>query len=73
MARECTSKLIEFAENESISWEDIARECLARMPEDDVRDMCDDVFDEIVNDDDDIDEEDIGDPEDFYDEDDEDE
>lgn len=73
MARECTSKLIEFAENESISWEDIARECLARMSEDDVRGMCDDVFDEVVNDDDDIDEEDIGDPEDFYDEDDEDE
>ncbi len=39
MARSFTSKLIENAESSIISWESIARECLARMPEDDVKDM----------------------------------
>lgn len=39
MAREATCELIDMAENGAISWETIARECLQRMSEDDVRDM----------------------------------
>ena len=64
MVRECTNKLIEFAENASISWEDIARECLARMSEDDVKAMCEDVFDDVVYEDDDVEDND-DDAEDF--------
>ena len=39
MARYATCKLLEMAENESLSWETIARECLEFMSEDDVRSM----------------------------------
>ena len=39
MPRYATCKLLEMAENESISWETIARECLEFMSEDDVRSM----------------------------------
>lgn len=34
------AKLIELAENRGISWEAIARECIAEMPTNDVRDVC---------------------------------
>ena len=39
MARKYTNKLIELAEYGAISWEGIARECLQRMSEDDVKKM----------------------------------
>ena len=39
MPRYATCKLLEMAENESLSWETIARECLEFMSEDDVRSM----------------------------------
>lgn len=39
MAREATCELIDMAENGTISWETIARECLQYMSEDEVRDM----------------------------------
>ena len=39
MAHYATYKLLEMAENESLSWETIARECLEFMSEDDVRSM----------------------------------
>ena len=35
-----SSKLIELAENSVLSWEKIARECIAEMSEDDIEDMC---------------------------------
>ena len=39
MPRYATCKLLEMAENESLSWETIARGCLEFMSEDDVRRM----------------------------------
>ena len=39
MARYATCKLLEMAENESLSWETIARECLKFMSEEDIRSM----------------------------------
>ena len=39
MPRDYTCKLLELAEEGSIDWESIARECLNRMSEDDVKDM----------------------------------
>ena len=41
MTREATNKLVEFAEEGIISWEEIARAALCYMSEDDVRDMAD--------------------------------
>jgi hypothetical protein len=35
-----SDKVIELAENGILSWEEIARECIAEMSEDDVEDMC---------------------------------
>lgn len=40
MGREYTSELVEMAEQTVIDWETIARECLARMSEDEVQEMC---------------------------------
>ena len=37
--REATCRLIEAAEGGMLSWEAIARECLAQMSEDDVADV----------------------------------
>jgi len=37
--RSITNKIIELAENGSLDWETIARECLQEMSEDDVADM----------------------------------
>ena len=45
MVREYTNHLLELAEDGVISWEDIARECLCYMSEDDVSDMCQRTFD----------------------------
>ena len=42
MPRKYTNKLIERAEYDCISWETIARECLMRMSEGQVADMCND-------------------------------
>lgn len=39
MPRVATCKVIDLAENEVLSWEDLARECLERMSEDEVADM----------------------------------
>ena len=39
MTREFTNKLIHNAENYLVKWEDIARECLNRMSEDDLKEM----------------------------------
>ena len=36
----CADKLIELAEQKVISWEVIARECIAEMATDDVRGLC---------------------------------
>jgi hypothetical protein len=41
MSREATNKLIEFAEEGIMSWEEIARAALCYMSEDEVRDMAD--------------------------------
>lgn len=38
--RECTDKLLERLEDGILSWEEVCRECLAEMSEDDVADMC---------------------------------
>lgn len=41
MPRKYTNKLIEAIEDyNAVSWETVARECLARMSEDDVKLMC---------------------------------
>ena len=45
-----STKLIELAENDLVSWEAIARECIAEMSTDEIRDVCvslnlDDVID----------------------------
>lgn len=39
MPREYTCKLLKLAEEGVVNWEGIARECLNRMSEDDVKDM----------------------------------
>ena len=39
MVREATCKLLEMAKNKDLSWETLARECLAFMSESDVRCM----------------------------------
>lgn len=43
MVRGATAKLIELAENGALNWEEIARECLQRMSEDDVKNMAEDM------------------------------
>lgn len=43
MPREITAKLIDQAEAGVLNWEGIARECLQRMSEDDVREMAEDM------------------------------
>ena len=35
-----SSEVIKLAENGILSWEEIARECIAEMSEDDIEDMC---------------------------------
>ena len=41
MVRKCTNKLIEAIEDYNVvSWETVARECLARMSETEVENMC---------------------------------
>jgi len=39
MVREYTDKLIEYTEEELLTWENIARAALCYMSEDDVKDM----------------------------------
>ena len=39
MSREATCKVIALAEDGALSWESIARECLERMSEDEVKEM----------------------------------
>ncbi len=39
MNRDATCKVIEMAESGELSWEDVARECLQCMSEDEVQDM----------------------------------
>lgn len=39
MSREFTGKVIDLAEEQLLTWEAVARECLAYMSEADVRDM----------------------------------
>ncbi len=39
MSRSYTNQLIEMAEYGALNWEGIARECLQRMSEDDVKEM----------------------------------
>ena len=43
MPRTATCKLIELAEGGALSWEGIARECLQRMSEDDVKEMAEEM------------------------------
>jgi len=43
MPREATSKVIELAEEGALNWEGIARECLQRMSEDDVKEMAEEM------------------------------
>lgn len=43
MSRTATCKLLERAECGELSWEGIARECLQRMSEDEVKDMGEDM------------------------------
>ena len=52
-----SQQVIELAENHILSWEEIARECIQEMSEDDVEDMCrtcdwpiDDDFDDDFDD-----------------------
>lgn len=61
MPRKYTNRLIELAEEGAVNWQGIARECLQRMSEDQVKDMvidmewndCDDEeVDEEVDEDD---------------------
>ncbi len=40
MGAKYANQVIELAENGILSWEEIARECIAEMPEDDIEDMC---------------------------------
>ena len=39
MPKSATAELIDLAEEGALSWEGIARECLQRMSEDDVKEM----------------------------------
>ena len=39
MSREATCKIIDLVEDGALSWESLARECLARMSEDEAEDM----------------------------------
>lgn len=39
MSRKITNKLLELLEDEVLSWETVARECLAYMSEDEVADI----------------------------------
>ena len=39
MPKEATNKIIDLCEEGFLSWKSLAIECLARMSEDDVRDM----------------------------------
>ena len=53
-----SQQVIELAENGILSWEEIARECIQEMSEDDVEDMCrtcDWPIDDDDDDDDDFD------------------
>ena len=50
--REYTNHLLQLAEDGVISWEDIARECLCYMSEDDVSDMCQSTLEVYLNDED---------------------
>lgn len=43
MSREATNTLIELAEEDALNWEGIARECLQRMSEDEVRKMAEEM------------------------------
>lgn len=38
--RQYTTAILEMGESGELSWEDIARECLTEMSEDDVKEMC---------------------------------
>ena len=64
MPREYTNKLIESAEEGAVNWQGIARECLQRMSEDEVKDMViemewNDCWDDSEEDDEEDDEDDI--------------
>lgn len=39
MIRNASCKVIDLAEDSTLSWENLARECLARMSEDEIADM----------------------------------
>ena len=54
----CADKLIELAEQKVISWEVIARECIAEMATDDVRGLCVVLGVDVDDDDDDDDDDD---------------
>ena len=43
MVRKYTNALIELAEEGAVNWEGIARECLQRMSEDDVKEMAEEM------------------------------
>lgn len=43
MPRTATCKLIELAKEGALNWEGIARECLQRMSEDDVKEMAEEM------------------------------
>lgn len=60
MPRKYTNRLIERAEEGAVNWQGIARECLARMSEDQVKDMVIDMeWDDCEEDDEEVDEDDI--------------
>ena len=55
MSREYTNKIIELCEQGMLDWEDVARECMQYMSEDQVEDMA--TSNEWVDDDDEDEEE----------------
>lgn len=60
MPRKYTNRLIERAEEGAVNWQGIARECLARMSEDQVKDMVIDMeWNDCEEDDKEADEDDI--------------
>lgn len=60
MPRKYTNRLIERAEEGAVNWQGIARECLARMSEDQVKDMVIDMeWNDCEEDDEEADEDDI--------------
>ena len=60
MPRKYTNRLIERAEEGAVNWQGIARECLARMSEDQVKDMVIDMeWNDCEEDDEEVDEDDI--------------